>query len=105
MDFGLTAEQSAIRDSIKRICDGFGDDYWRDHDNSGEFPTEFHRAIAEGGWLGIAMPEEFGGAALGVTEAAIMMHADRRLVGRHGRRVVGAHQHLRAAPDRRARHT
>jgi acyl-CoA dehydrogenase len=74
MDFGLSSEQVAIRDSIKRICDRFGDDYWHKHDESGEFPADFHRAIAEGGWLGIAMPEEFGGAALGVTEAAIMMH-------------------------------
>jgi acyl-CoA dehydrogenase len=75
MDFSLSDEQTAIRESVKRICDRFGDDYWRAHDDSGEFPTEFHRAIAEGGWLGIAMPEEYGGAALGVSEAAILMHA------------------------------
>jgi acyl-CoA dehydrogenase len=91
MDFGLTAEQSAIRDSIKRICDGFGDDYWREHDNSGAFPTEFHRAIAEGGWLGIAMPEEFGGAALGVTEAAIMMHA---IAGSPGAMAAASSVHI-----------
>jgi acyl-CoA dehydrogenase len=91
MDFGLTAEQSAIRDSIKRICDGFGDDYWREHDNSGAFPTEFHRAIAEGGWLGIAMPEEFGGAALGVTEAAIMMHA---IAGSSGAMAAASSVHI-----------
>src|SRR5690349_1846526 len=75
MDFSLSDEQIAIRESVRRICDRFGDDYWRAHDDSGEFPTEFHRAIAEGGWLGIAMPEEYGGAALGVTEAVILMHA------------------------------
>jgi acyl-CoA dehydrogenase len=74
MDFSLSDEQLAIRESVKRICDRFGDDYWRAHDDSGAFPDEFHRAIADGGWLGIAMPEEFGGAALGITEAAIMMH-------------------------------
>jgi acyl-CoA dehydrogenase len=91
MDFGLTAEQSAIRDSIKRICDRFGDDYWRAHDDSGEFPAEFHRAIAEGGWLGIAMPEEFGGAALGVTEAAIMMHA---IAGSSGAMAAASSVHI-----------
>jgi acyl-CoA dehydrogenase len=91
MDFGLTAEQNAIRDSIKRTCDRFGDDYWRDHDNSGEFPAEFHRAIAEGGWLGIAMPEEFGGAALGVTEAAIMMHT---IAGSSGAMAAASSVHI-----------
>ena len=91
MDFGLTADQSAIRDSVKRICDRFGDDYWRDHDNSGAFPTEFHRAIAEGGWLGIAMPEEFGGAALGVTEAAIMMHT---IAGSSGAMAAASSVHI-----------
>jgi acyl-CoA dehydrogenase len=91
MDFGLTAEQTAIRDSIKRICDGFGDDYWRAHDISGEFPAEFHRAIAEGGWLGIAMPEEFGGAALGVTEAAIMMHT---IAGSAGAMAAASSVHI-----------
>jgi acyl-CoA dehydrogenase len=91
MDFGLTAEQNAIRDSIKRICDRFGDDYWRDHDNSGEYPAEFHRAIAEGGWLGIAMPEEFGGAALGVTEAAIMMHT---IAGSSGAMAAASSVHI-----------
>jgi acyl-CoA dehydrogenase len=91
MDFGLTTEQVAIRDSIKRICDGFGDDYWRDHDNSGEYPVEFHRAIAAGGWLGIAMPEEFGGAALGVTEAAIMMHT---IAGSSGAMAAASSVHI-----------
>jgi acyl-CoA dehydrogenase len=75
MDFSLSDEQLAIRESVQRICASFGDDYWRAHDDSGEFPKEFHRAIADGGWLGIAMPEEHGGAALGVTEAVILMHA------------------------------
>jgi acyl-CoA dehydrogenase len=64
-----------IQQAIQRICEGFGDDYWLHKDIEGEFPHEFHRAIAEGGWLGIAMPSEFGGAGLGITEAAIMMRA------------------------------
>ena len=52
----------------------FGDDYWLARDDDGKFPHEFHRAMAEAGWLGITMPEQYGGAGLGVTEAAVMMH-------------------------------
>jgi acyl-CoA dehydrogenase len=73
MDFSLTPEQEAIRENVQRLCAGFGDDYWLAHDDSGEFPHEFYRAIAAAGWLGIAMPEEFGGAGLGVTEGALLM--------------------------------
>jgi acyl-CoA dehydrogenase len=68
-----TAERAEIREAVKDICDRFDDQYWRERDQTGTFPHEFTRAIAEGGWLGIAMPEEYGGAGLGVTEAAIMM--------------------------------
>ena len=74
MDFSLTEEQEAIRDNVAKVCGDFGDDYWLEHDRTGEFPDDFHAAMAAGGWLGIAMPEEFGGAGLGLTEAAIMMH-------------------------------
>jgi len=68
-----TPERTAIRDAIRAICDRFDDDYWSEKDRNHSFPFEFSAAIAEGGWLGIAMPEEYGGAGLGVTEAAIMM--------------------------------
>jgi acyl-CoA dehydrogenase len=75
MDFSLTSDQEAVVDAVARICGGFDDEYWLERDGSGEFPEDFYRAIADGGWLGIAMPEEYGGAGLGVTEAALMMHA------------------------------
>ncbi len=74
MDFSLTTEQESIVEVVGRICADFDDAYWLERDRSGGFPFEFHRAMAEGGWLGVAMPESFGGAGLGVTEAAIMMH-------------------------------
>ncbi len=74
MDFALTEEQLQIRDNVARTCATFDDAYWLEHDRTAEFPFEFHRAMAEGGWLGITMPEEYGGAGLGVTEAALMMH-------------------------------
>ena len=75
MDFALSDEQRQIRDSVLKLCAGFGDEYWLKHDQSGEFPEEFHRAIAEGGWLGVAMPREFGGSGLGIAEAAVIMQA------------------------------
>ena len=78
MDFALTPEQEAIGDNVARLCSGFDADYWRARDRDGSFPEDFARALAEAGWLGIAMPSEFGGAGLGVTEAALMLHAIAR---------------------------
>jgi acyl-CoA dehydrogenase len=73
MDFQLTEEQEAIRAEVRRLCARFGDEYWREKDKTHRFPEEFYRAVAEGGWLGIAMPEEYGGAGRGITEASIIM--------------------------------
>ncbi len=75
MEFSLTQDQQEIRDAVLKLCARFGDDYWLERDRDGVFPTEFHRAMAEAGWLGVAMPEAVGGAGLGITEAAIMMQA------------------------------
>jgi len=69
------AAHREIQSGIERICQDFGDDYWLQKDQEGSFPHEFHRAIAAAGWLGIAMPEQYGGSGLGITEAAIMMRA------------------------------
>jgi acyl-CoA dehydrogenase len=73
MDSSLTPEQREIREAIFKICARFGDDYWLKKDKEGGFPFEFHEALAADSWLGIAMPEEFGGSGLGITEAALMM--------------------------------
>ena len=75
MDFSLSAEQLAIRDAVAKLCERFGPQYWLEHDRRAEFPDDFHGAIARAGWLGIAMPQAFGGSGLGVTEAAVMMQA------------------------------
>lgn len=64
----------AIRDGVQAVCNKFGDDYWLARDDDGVFPNDFHAALAEGGWMGLTMPEAYGGSGLGVTEAAIMMH-------------------------------
>jgi acyl-CoA dehydrogenase len=75
MDFSLSAEQEAIRAAVEKICVRFGDDYWLAKDRDGGFPDDFHRAFADAGWLGVCIPQEYGGAGLGVTEAALMMQA------------------------------
>ena len=67
-------ELDAIRTGVRAVTSRFDDDYWLERDNDGVFPRDFHRAMAEGGWLGITMPEEYGGSGLGVTEAMVMMN-------------------------------
>ena len=79
-------ERNAIREGVRAVVTRFDDAYWLERDDDGKFPHEFHRAMAEGGWLGITMPEEYGGAGLGVTEAAIMMHE----VASHGGAMAAA---------------
>jgi acyl-CoA dehydrogenase len=71
----LTQDQQNIRDAVLKLCSRFPDEYWLERDRDGVFPHEFHQAMAADGWLGIAMPEQVGGAGLGITEAAIMMEA------------------------------
>jgi acyl-CoA dehydrogenase len=75
MDFSLTADQQNIREAILKHCSGFPDTYWLERDREGVFPHDFYKSLVEGGWLGIAMPAEFGGSGLGITEAAVMMQA------------------------------
>jgi len=74
MDFAINPDHQSIRDGVGAVVRSFKDEYWLERDEDGKFPFEFHRAMAEGGWLGLTMPEEYGGAGLGVTEAMIMMH-------------------------------
>ena len=73
LELDLSDDQRAMLEAVSRIVDALDDSYWREKDQSHSFPHEFCKAIAEGGWLGIAMPEAYGGAELGITEAALMM--------------------------------
>ena len=75
MDFSFSEEQLEIRGAIERICEQFDAQYWFERDNEGGFPHELHQAMARDGWLGICIPEAYGGSGLGVTEATIMMQA------------------------------
>lgn len=73
MDFSLSGEQQSICAAIAKTCARFPDEYWLAKDREGSFPHDFHRAFAADGWLGIAIPQAYGGSGLGVTEAALMM--------------------------------
>lgn len=86
MDFGLSTEQEAIRDSVARICADFDDAYWLQRDREGGFPHDFYDALAREGWLGICTPEAYGGSGLGITEAAIVM----RTIAESGAGLSGA---------------
>jgi acyl-CoA dehydrogenase len=75
MEFSPSPEQERIREAIAKLCERFPDDYWLKKDREGGFPADFHQAFARDGWLGIAMPEAYGGSGLGISEAAVMMQA------------------------------
>jgi acyl-CoA dehydrogenase len=75
MDFRLSGDQQELREAVAKLCADFGADYWLERDSVGDFPHAFHAAMAGAGWLGIAMPSAYGGAGLGITEAALMMQA------------------------------
>src|ERR1700748_325138 len=86
MDFALSANQESIRDAVDKICSRFDDAYWLKKDKEGGFPADFHKAMADAGWLGICIPEEYGGSGLGITDAAIMM----RTISESGAGMSGA---------------
>ncbi len=72
MDFAVDETHEAIREAVRAMCSKFDGTYWMEHDESHEFPWDFYNAVAEAGWLGLSIPEEYGGGGLGVTEAAIV---------------------------------
>lgn len=75
LNFDHTDDQRAIQEAVGAVCAGFDDDYWLKKDREGGFPEDFYRAMAGAGWLGIAMPQEYGGSGLGILEASLMMEA------------------------------
>jgi len=86
MDFALSDNQESIKDVVAKICARFDDAYWLKKDKEGGFPFDFHKALADAGWLGICIPEEYGGSGLGITDAAIMM----RTISESGAGMSGA---------------
>lgn len=75
MSTEFTEDQRQIKENMAKLCARFGDKYWLERDTDGEFPEEFCQAIANEGWMGIAMPEAYGGSGLGITEASLMVQA------------------------------
>lgn len=73
MEFAPDPDHEEIRDAVRRVCSRFDDAYWRERDQSHEFPWDFYRAMADGGWIGIAIPERFGGGGRGISEAAVVL--------------------------------
>ena len=73
MNFELSEEQLLIRESVVKLCADFPDDYWSKKDTEHEFPWDFYEAMAEAGWLGIAIPEAYGGSGRGITEASLVL--------------------------------
>lgn len=81
MDFELSEDQQAVREAVRGLVRKFGDDYWMHKDQAHEFPTEFYDAVAGGGWLGLTVPEEYGGHGLGITEASLLLEEVARSGG------------------------
>jgi acyl-CoA dehydrogenase len=73
MNFTVDDDHELIRDAVRGVCRHFDDTYWRQCDAEHRFPWDFYNAMAEGGWVGIAIPEEFGGGGRGITEASIVL--------------------------------
>src|SRR3989449_9483495 len=65
MDFQLTEQQELIRKEVATLARSFSLDYWLEKDRKAEYPTDWIRAFAQAGWLGMVIPQEYGGAAPG----------------------------------------
>jgi acyl-CoA dehydrogenase len=73
MDFAEHEDHRAIRSAVRDVCKQFDDDYWMHLDAEHTFPWEFYREMARGGWIGIAIPEAYGGGGQGITEASLVL--------------------------------
>ena len=103
MDFAPDEDHEQIVEAVDRVCAAFDDNYWSACDIDHRFPTEFYDAMAKGGWIGIAIPEEYGGGGRGITEAALGAQSHRGL-GRGDERVELDPPHdVRAQPGREVR--
>lgn len=83
---GFSQEQLDVREAVAKICNNYPDEYWAERDETGEYPHEFHGALAKDGWIGIALPEDLGGAGLGISEATMMLQT----ISQSGAGIAGA---------------
>jgi acyl-CoA dehydrogenase len=90
VDFGLTKEQEAIAEEVRELCSAFPDAYWRELDQQRRYPEDFLTAMLDSGWLGVLIPEEYGGKGLGVTEAAVVIEE----MSRSGANAINCHAQI-----------
>jgi acyl-CoA dehydrogenase len=90
MDFSLPEEHAAIRAAVRELCAAYPDAYWRELDSHKGYPTEFVRALTEAGWLSVLIPSEYGGAGLGIAEAALILEE----INRTGGNAAAAHAQM-----------
>ncbi len=86
LDFRPTDLQRSLREEVLALCRRFPLEWWAERDRAAEYPWDFVHAFAERGWLGLIVPEDYGGAGLGISEAAVLLHA----VGESGAGLSGA---------------
>src|SRR5712692_7217547 len=90
MDFSVPEEHGAMRAAVRELCVAYPDAYWRELDRQRGYPTEFVRALTEAGWLAVLIPSEYGGAGLGIAEAAIILEE----INRNGGNAAAAHAQM-----------
>ncbi|MGD8829059.1 MAG: acyl-CoA dehydrogenase family protein [Pseudomonadales bacterium] len=73
MDFETSEEHRLIREAVRKTCSAFPDEYWSEKDTAHEFPWEFYDAMAAAGWIGVAIPEAYGGSGRGISEASLVL--------------------------------
>ena len=83
---GFSQEQLDVREAITKICSKYPDEYWAELDETGKYPHELHAALAKDGWIGIALPDDLGGAGLGISEATMMLQT----ISQSGAGIAGA---------------
>ncbi|MEQ8953812.1 MAG: acyl-CoA dehydrogenase family protein [Gammaproteobacteria bacterium] len=73
MEFAESEELGLIRESVRKLCAAFPDEYWEEKDRQQLFHADFYHAVAAAGWIGIAIPAQYGGAGKGIQEAAVVL--------------------------------
>jgi acyl-CoA dehydrogenase len=84
MSANETEEHALIRQAVRDVAGDYDWDYWKSHIEAGEFPEEYWNALAEDGWLGVTIPEEYGGEGMGMLEMSIIIEELSRAGGQGG---------------------
>ena len=84
MSFALTDDQKALKAAVYDLCKQYSPEYWRDLDAKREYPDAFVSELTKAGYLGVLIPQEFGGAGLGIMEAALILEEINRSGGNGG---------------------